>query len=101
MKKNAEEVQTKVLSLVHENNLSVVSAVVDDDICSTAVGGNTKDVAAGVSSLVRRLVEEIGETDTIAAIFDGFYKADVSVDNLNIALTAMKMWNQFKKEGMQ
>lgn len=38
MKKTADDVQTKLLHDVRFNDLAVVSAVIDDDICSAVVG---------------------------------------------------------------
>lgn len=98
MKKTADDVQTKLLHDVRFNDLAVVSVVIDDDMCSAVVGGKGKDISCGTFALIQRLVEQIGETDTIAAIFDGFYKADVSVGNLEIALEALKLWK--KAEGV-
>jgi|GEM_PF-2314772 len=98
MKKTADDVQTKLLHDVRFNDLAVVTAVIDDDICSVAVGGKRKDISCGTSALTQQLVKQIGETDTIAAIIDGFYKADVSVGNLEIALEALKLWKKAKGE---
>lgn len=98
MKKTADEVQSKLLESVNLNGLSVVSVVIDDDTCSTVVGGKRKDISAGTSALIKRLVKQIGETDTIAAIFDGFCNTDVSVGNLEIVLEALKLWK--KAEGV-
>lgn len=80
------EVQCAIEDILNDNHLSSVVAATDGTELYTNLGGYHGYILSCLASLISRMVEDVGEEDTIEAVLEGFKDANVSENKLKEAL---------------
>lgn len=89
--KTAREILDEISPMMEKNKISGFSSFADDECLATQIHGYHDDILSALSMLIQDMVNNIGESDTIAAVMVGFRRQNVDMDSVISAAVFTKL----------